>query len=76
MKTSSLTGQGLTNPPDAAPDYRSPNVWQALGLASGERGTLIADFEGQQRQLAAIWPFTLAVQLFAAVVAMLTAFLA
>ncbi|WP_374140326.1 hypothetical protein [Sphingomonas sp.] len=54
MKTSSLTGQGLTNPPDAAPDYRSPNVWQALGLASGERGTLIADFEGQQRQLAAI----------------------
>ena len=76
MKTSSLTGQGLTNPPDAAPDYRSPNVWQALGLASGERGVLIADFEGQQRQLAAIWPFTLAVQLFAVIVAVLTAFLA
>ena len=69
MHASNATGSGLNQ--HATTERTS--LWRALGLTGRSEALGAADFDGQIRLVAAIWPFTLVVQLCAAVTIVLAA---
>ncbi|WP_231731202.1 MULTISPECIES: EAL domain-containing protein [Sphingomonas] len=55
--------------------HERTSTWQALGLSLRNEAVDKVDFVGQRREVGAIWPFTLVVQLCAVAIVVIAAFL-